>query len=57
MDDILIDVGVAAVLSMLKSGSKAKKWRKAMLKLFAAIARTYKADEQFHAAAETELNS
>jgi hypothetical protein len=57
MEDTLISMGVAALLQMLKSGKKAKQWRKAMLKVFGAIAATYKLDQDFHDAAEKGLNS
>jgi predicted secreted protein len=56
MDELFIDLGISAILRMLQTGTKAKKWRKAMLKIFAAIARTYKADQEFHDAAEKGLN-
>jgi len=55
-DDFVIDMGVAALLRMLKDGKKAKKWQRAMLKVFGAIAAAYRTEQEFHQAADRELN-
>jgi hypothetical protein len=53
MDDILIDMGLAALLRLLKdkvpNDSKTKsKWKKAMLKVFKAIGTAYSDDKDFN---------
>lgn len=57
MDDLLIDMGITVMLRMLKDGKRARKWQRAMLKVFSAIAKAYRTEQEFHEAAEAGLNS
>lgn len=56
MEDTFIQMGVTLILSMLKDGKRAKKWQRVMLKVFGAIAATYRTEKEFHQVAEVELN-
>lgn len=55
MNDILIDLGVAALLRVLKSKRESGKWRAALLKIFKAIAFQFNADGEFQTAAVENL--
>lgn len=52
MEEMIIRLGVTAMLEMLKSKANASKWRKVMLKVFRAIATQYKDDEEFQTVAQ-----
>ncbi len=56
-EDTMIDMGVSVMLRMLKDSKRARKWQKVMLKVFGAIARAYKSEQEFHDTADKELNS
>jgi len=47
MDDVYIDLGVSILLRVLKDTKKAQKFRRAMLKVFKAIAAAYARDAEF----------
>lgn len=46
-NDILIDLGIGAVLRVLKNKREASKWKRAMFKVFKAIAEAYRNDADF----------
>ena len=52
MEEIVIELGINAVLKMLKSKANASKWRRVMLKIFRAIAVQYKDDQEFQTVAQ-----
>lgn len=47
MDEILIDIGIGAILRTLKNPAKKAALRKAMLKVFNAIKVAYAGDAEF----------
>lgn len=51
MSDFLIDMSVAVLLRLLADKSAKSKWRRAMLKVFKAIASAYPRDAEFTQAA------
>lgn len=53
MEDILIPLGVNAVISMLRAGKTKSKWRAAMLKVFVEIGKAFRSDEDFKMAAKS----
>ena len=55
--DLLIEAGVNLFIDALKDTKKARRWQELALKVFAAIARTYRLQQDFHETANKELNS
>lgn len=53
----LAGLAVNMLLQVLEDATLAKKMQPAMLKVFKTIARVYKSQQDFHDAAEKELNS
>lgn len=51
MEDILINLGVGALLAILSDPSKRGRWRRAILKIFRAASVHFKDDADFRAAA------
>ena len=47
MEDILISVGITAILTAIKNPDKKATLRRAMLKVFRAIRTAYAGDEDF----------
>lgn len=49
MNDFYIDLAVSVILRVVQSGPQRNKYRKALLKIFKAIAQAYKSDAEFDA--------
>lgn len=52
MEDFLIDMAVGVLLRLATDAKKKAKWRKALLKVFRAIASAFPQDPDFKAAAQ-----
>lgn len=50
MNDLLIDLGISAVLRILQVPSERTRWRRALLKVFSKIAEAYARDGEFRQA-------
>jgi len=49
LEDFLIDMGVSALLRVAADPKRASKWRRALLKVFRAIAAAFPSDPEFKA--------
>jgi hypothetical protein len=53
MEDVLISLGVNAIVTIARDPKGRGKWRKALLKVFREIAKAFSADAEFQAVAES----
>lgn len=55
MNDWIIDLGISALLRVLKDTKESAKWRRALLKVFRLIAIRFGNDEEFLDVAESNF--
>lgn len=57
MEDMLINMGVSALIALARDPNKRGRWRKAMLKVFVEITRAFKDDAEFLKTAKQEFKA